>query len=54
MTAMKRISLRTKFGAELCFVADLCFSDCVTVVTLSFKSACSTDFLSLLALTCSP
>ena len=54
MTAMKRISLRTKFGAELCFVADLTFSDWVNVFTQSFKSALSTDFFSMFSLRCSP
>ena len=40
--------------ASVCLLADLCFWDCVTVATLSFKSALFTDIFSLLAVTCSP
>ncbi|WP_288279988.1 hypothetical protein [uncultured Prevotella sp.] len=51
---MKKMSFRTKFGEELCLEADLLFLDCVTAVTLSFKSACSTVFFSMFSLRCSP
>ena len=54
ITIHRHIHLGTLLGSELCFEADLSILDWVATVTLSFKLAFTTVFLSLTPVTCSP